>query len=157
MTSQEITMFQQTVQFIGKNIWIKPVCHFFSLNVQNQYRKLKNDTILRNLWTKKSADLGEIDNNGRILLSKKGFIRWIQTINVNTIRKELQEKFVLFQTLIFDFLYGSVESEEKTRFHYTRLQKLERLYGKIGAEIKREKTELALCLNSRYIQLKLNF
>ena len=157
METTALAMFRQTVQYSGQNIWVKPVCEFFEISVQNQHRKIKNDSILGKLWTKKSADLGEIDNNGRILLSKKGFIRWIQIINANTIVEHLQEKFSIYQELVFDYLYGSAEDEEQIKIHYSRMQKLERLYSKVGSEIKREKAIVATFLNGRYTQLSLNF
>lgn len=157
METTTLAMFRQTVQYDGQLIWVRPVCDFFEISVQNQHRKLKNDVILGNLWIKKSTDLGKIDENGRILLSKKGFIRWIQIINANTITDHLRERFVKFQDLIFDYLYGSAEEEENIKLHYARLQKLERLYSKVGTEIKREKTTVAQLLNGRYTQLSLNF
>lgn len=171
METTALAMFRQTVQYSGQNIWVKPVCEFFELDVRNQHRKIKNDPILGKLVGKNTpdldeneklvgknhTDLGEIDSNGRILLSKKGFVRWIQIINSNTIVEHLREKFNLFQEFVFDYLYGSVEDEEQIKLHYTRLQKLERLYSKIGTEIKREKAIVATFLNGRYTQLSLNF
>ena len=91
MQTTELAMFTETVKFQNSNIWIKPVCDFFKLDVQNQYTKIKNDPILGKLYGKNSTDLseinklygkttpdlGEIDKNGRVLLSKKGFVRWI--------------------------------------------------------------------------------
>jgi hypothetical protein len=170
METTALAIFRETVQYSGQNIWVKPVCEFFKLDVQNQYRKIKNDPILGKLYGKNTADfkengelvgkntadLGEIDNNGRILLSKKGFLRWIQIINGNTINGLLRERFIIFQELIFDYLYGSAHDEEQIKIHYSRLQKLEKLYGKVGAEIKREKSIVATFLNGRYTQLSLH-
>lgn len=171
METTALTMFRQTVQYNGQNIWVKPVCEFFNLDVRNQHKKIKNDSILAKLVGKNTpdleenrksvpkqpGDLGEIDFNGRILLSKRGFIRWIQIINANTVTENLREKFSIFQELIFDYLYGSIEDEEQTKLHYNRLRKLERLYGKIGSEIKKEKTIVSHFLNVKYNQLTLNF
>lgn len=157
METTALTMFVKTVKFENQLIWIKPVCDFFNLNLQNQQRKLKNDPILRNLWIKKSNDLGKIGKNGMILLSKKGFIRWIQIINANTIEEKLREKFMQFQELIFDFLYGNLQDEEMNKFHYIRLQKLEKLYSKIGLEIKQTKQFIYKYLDNKYIQTSLQF
>lgn len=156
MDTNEIVSFNNMVKYTGSNIWINPVCDFFKISLQNQQRKLKNDPILGNLWTKKSTDLGEIDKNGRILLSKKGFVRWIQLINPNTIDEFLREKFIKFQEWIFDFIYGSAQENEQTQTSYRRLQKLERLKDKITAEIKREKSKISNFLESKF-QTKLNF
>ena len=157
MEQKTLEIFKQTVVEENEKIWIKPLCDFFDLNVQNQHRKLKNDPILGNLWTKKSTDFGEADKNGRILLTKKGFIRWIQTINHNTMREDLRDSFIQYQTMIFDYLYGSAEEHANARKNFTRLQKLERLYGKIGNEIKREKQALQDHLARRYTQTSLSF
>lgn len=178
METTALTMFSQTVKYEKQFIWVKPVCDYFNLDVRNQHKKIKNDPILaklvgkntpdlqknenlvgknstdlhdnENLWIKKSNDLGQIDKNGRILLTKKGFVRWINIINSNTIEEKLREKFIQFQELIFDYLYGSAEDEETTKFYYNRLMKLERLYGRIGIEIKQQKALLAQCLNSKF-------
>ncbi len=149
MENTELTMFTETIRFQNSNIWIKPVCDFFKLDVQNQYTKIKNDPILGKLYGKNSTDLsennklygkstpdlGEIDKNGRVLLSKKGFVRWIQIINANTIVEHLREKFILYQSLVFDFIYGSFEQEQKIKVDYQRLKKLRNLYATIGREI----------------------
>jgi len=184
MEATTLELFQQTIKYENKNIWIKPVCDFFNLSVQNQSRKLKKDPILGKLWTflstdsgkidnlrtkmspdpekngnlptKKSTDLGEIDKNGRILLSKKGFIRWIQLINVNTIVENLREKFKLFQEMIFDFLYGEKEIEETASVDYKRLKKLKKLYAKIGREIQRVDKKIKGYLDNKF-QLKIDF
>lgn len=169
METTELDMFRETVQYSGQNIWIKPVCEFFEISLQNQQRKIKNDSILGKLWIKKSADLsenenleaksaqdlGEIDSNGRILLSKKGFVRWIQIINPNTVADHLLDKFSFYQEFVFDYLYGSVHDEKQITNHYARLRKLERLYSKIGSEIKREKNLVSKLLGARYLQLDL--
>lgn len=170
METSAIEMFKSTVQYQNELIWVKPVCDFFNLHDKNQYQKIKKDPILgnlvgknhpdssenENLRTKNRPDLGMIDANGRILLSRKGFIRWVQIINANTVDESLRDRFVKYQELVFDYLYGSLEEEKETKLHYQRLKKLERLYGKIGAEIKREKQVLAGYLDNRY-QIKLNF
>lgn len=171
MESTALVMFRETVQYSGQNIWVRPVCEFFQLDVRNQHKKIKNDPILgklvgkntpvfnenEKLVAKNHTDLGEIDNNGRILLSKKGFVRWIQIINANTVVEHLQEKFSIYQEFVFDYLYGSAEDEEQIKFHYNRMQKLEKLYGKIGSEIKNEKAIVAGFFNQKYLQLSLNF
>jgi hypothetical protein len=156
METSAIEMFKSTVQYENEYIWLKPVCDFFKINYENQTRKIKSDKILANHSTKKSSSLMFGDNYPRILVDKIGFIRWIQLINAKTIDENLQEKFSKYQEMVFDYLYGSLQEEKETKLHYQRLRKLERLYGKIGAEIKREKQVLAGYLDNRY-QMKLNF
>lgn len=156
MENSAVEMFKSTVQYEDEYIWLKPVCDFFKINYENQTRKIKSDRILANHSTKKSNSLMFGDNYPRILVDKIGFIRWIQLINVKTIDENLQEKFGKYQEKVFDYLYGSLQEEKETRTHYLRLRKLERLYGRIGAEIKREKKLLAGYLNNKY-QMKINF
>jgi hypothetical protein len=157
METTALTMFRQTIQYSGQYIWVKPVCEFFEISLQNQHRKIKNDSILGKLWTKKSADLGQIDNNGRILLSRKGFIRWIQIINANTIVERLREKFSIYQELIFDYLYGSAEEEEQAKIDYQLIQKYRRLYAKIGRHLQIIERRFTGYLDTKYVQLKLDF
>ena len=153
----ELSMFSQTIKYQGNDIWIKPLCDFFGINYKWQVGVLRKDHILASMVRKNKNKTLFGDNRERVLLPKKGFIRWIQIINPKTVRQELRDKFKQFQELVFDFLYGSAEEEEETKYHYIRLQKLERLYGTIGSEIKREKKMLAQYLNRRYVQLSLNF
>lgn len=155
MENTELTMFTETVKYSGAQIWIEPVCNFFEISVQNQYRKLKNDPILSNLWIKKSTDLGDIDKNGRVLLTKKGFVRWIQIINSNTVPETLRAKFILYQSLVFDFIYGSFEREELIKVDYLRLKKLKRLYSIIGREIQRVDERVKLYMDAKFSQLSL--
>ena len=63
MEQKTLDIFKQTVVEEKDMIWIKPLCEFFDLSVQNQHRKLRNDPIFGNLWTNKSTDFGETDKN----------------------------------------------------------------------------------------------
>jgi len=156
METTALKMFTDTIQYEEELIWIVPVCEFFKINIQNQQRKLKNDPILRNLWTNLSTDLGKIDKNGRILLSKKGFSRWIQTINENTIDENLRENFITYQTLLHDFLYGSAEIHTAIRKTRAELDEWTAMYSNSGNMVKRKKKELDELLNNMF-QYKLPF
>ncbi|HNX87735.1 MAG TPA: phage antirepressor N-terminal domain-containing protein [Paludibacteraceae bacterium] len=157
METTALVMFSQTVKYQGNDIWIKPFCDFFGISYKWQVEVLKKDHILASMVRKNCNETLFGDKRERVLLPKKGFVRWIQLINPKTVREELQEKFKQFQELVFDYLYGSAEDEEQIKVHYNRMQKLERLYSKIGTEIKREKAIVATLLNGRYTQLSLNF
>lgn len=136
LEQKDVQLFEQTTKSENELIWIKPLCDLFNLHVKNQYQKVKNDAILSNLVGKNRPDLGKIDENGRILLSKKGFLRWIQIINASTIDENLRDKFIMYQSNIIDYLFGSIEVKENTSAQYARLQKLRRLQGIINKEIK---------------------
>ena len=112
MNSTDVKMFSDTIQYKKGNIWVKPVCDFFQINTRNQYQRIKNDPILGSLVGKNLPNMGEIDEKGRIFLTRKGFIRWIQTINANTISQDFREQFIIYQNVIFDFLYGSLEEHK---------------------------------------------
>lgn len=171
MENNDLLMFNQTVKYEHNLIWVKPVCDLFELHAKNQYTKIKNDAILgnlvgknrpdlgknENLRTKTSTDLGIIDDNGRIFLSKKGFLRWIQIINANTISDKHRDKFIIYQTLISDFLYGNFETEEQMRVDYVRLDKLKKLNNKISAEIRRLDKNVKNFMGVKYGQLSLEF
>lgn len=164
METSSLVMFRKTVSFEFENIWVKPVCDFFNLDVQNQYTKIKNDPILGKLYGKNSTDsakteklygkntpdLGEIDNNGRILLSKKGFLRWIQIINPNSIDKRLRDSFISYQELISDYLFGAAEEQMLIGNLNAKLQSLKVDYSSIGHEIRITQQQLFAALNKRY-------
>lgn len=157
MENATLQMFHTTIRFHQDMIWIKPVCDFFDLDVKYQHRKIKNDPVLQNLVENSLPDLGEIDKNGRILLSKKGFLRWIQIVNPQMIRKDLKEKFIQFQLLVFDYLLGSFDREIHIRKEYNRLEKLKRLKNKISAEITVCERAISDYLSGRFLQTKLDF
>lgn len=164
METSSLIMFRKTVSYEFENIWVKPVCNFFNLDVRNQYTKIKNDPILgklvgknlpdmgknENLVGKNTPDLCEIDNNGRILLSKKGFLRWIQIINPNTIDKRLRDSFITYQELISDYLFGAAEEQMMIGTLNAKLQSLKVDYSSIGHEIRITQQQLFLALNKRY-------
>jgi hypothetical protein len=170
METTALTMFNATVKVENENIWIKPACDFFKLHVQNQYTKIKNDPILGKLYGKNSTDfaendnlagknrtdLGEIDANGRVLLSRKGFLRWVQIINPNIIDEALVPQFLVFQELIFDYLIGSAEEQKHIGDLNSKLQELKAEYGRLGAEVKATQKALFEALNHRY-QYSLQF
>lgn len=112
--SHQLELYELTKKsFYGNDeLGIKPVCIFFGISVQNQHKKLKKDYNFKNLWTKMSTDFGRIGDNGQILLSKKGFVRWIQSINSNIVKIELKETLSFYQSMIFDYLYNSSVEKE---------------------------------------------
>lgn len=157
METTELTMFNETVKYQGDDIWIKPFCDFFGISYKWQVEVLRKDHILSSMVRKNSNETLFGDKRDRVLLPKKGFVRWIQLINPKTVNEDLRDKFKKFQEFIFDFLYGSIQEERDIKFHYSRLNKLEKLYSKIGTEIKREKKFLADQLNKRFLQLSIPF
>jgi hypothetical protein len=170
METTALQMFTDTVKETDNMIWVRPLCDFFQIDVQNQYTKIKNDPILGKLYGKNSTDLvqneklygknstdfGINDKNGRILLTKKGFIRWIQIINPNIIPFQLLDQFIEYQEKIADFLFGSVEEHEMISAANNRLQNLKGQYSQLGNEIRRTQGELQQLLNNRY-QYRLPF
>ncbi|MEI8114963.1 MAG: hypothetical protein WCI54_15110 [Bacteroidia bacterium] len=164
MESTSLVMFRMTINYEYENIWVKPVCDFFNLDVRNQYTKIKNDPILgklvgknqpesgkkEKLAGKNQPDLGEIDNNGRILLSRKGFLRWIQIINPNTIDKKLRDSFIIYQELISDYLFGAAEEQMLIGNLNARLQGMKMEYSQLGNEIRTTQQRLFMALNNRY-------
>ena len=105
MNTDAITLFNQTVRFQKRNIWVQPVCDFFGIDYKHQVKKISQDSILKDETVKDSNSELFGDKYQRILLTQKGFIRWIQLINANTVVEELREKFEQFQRFIFDFLF----------------------------------------------------
>jgi hypothetical protein len=169
METANIVLFDSTVKKQGEYIWVAPLCDFFGLNVRHQYRAIKADPVLSNLRTfsgkliynekrlstnkygdsiidsndnqKKYAEMGVIDANGRILLNKVGFLRWVNGINPKLVTDSLREQFITFLRNITNYLYAEretyIELDEQLQVNYNRLQKCKRLYNKLGNEIKR--------------------
>ena len=184
METTTLKMFSDTIKNENGLIWITPVCEFFNLHVQNQYSKIKNDPILGKLYGKNHTDLeknedlygknrtdleknedqvrkivpvfGEIDKNGRILLTRKSFLRWIQIINPNTIPENIRDNFILYQEMIADFLFGSIEEHETITKVNHELQQWKQKYSEAGTMIKKTQIELTDLLNARY-QYRIDF
>ena len=170
METTTLKMFSDTIKNENGLIWIKPLCDFFKLHVKNQYHNIKKDPILtklvqknrpdsdqdENLVRKNIPDFGEIDKNGRILLSRKGFLRWVQIINPNIIPEDFRDNFILYQEMVSDFLFGSVEEHETiTRVNH-ELQQWKQKYSEAGTMVKKKQAELTLLLNTRY-QYRIDF
>ena len=170
METTTLKMFTDTIKNENGLIWIKPVCDFFKLHVKNQYHNIKKDPILTKLVQKNRPDLnqneklvqknipdfGEIDKNGRILLSRKGFLRWIQIINPNIIPEDFRDSFILYQGMLADFLFGSVEEHETITRINQELQQWKQKYSEAGTMVKKKQVELTLLLNIRY-QYRIDF
>jgi hypothetical protein len=156
METTTLKMFTETVKEENNMIWVRPVCDFFRIDARNQHKNIRNDAILSKLVGKNTPDLGENDKNGRILLTKKGFIRWIQIINPNIIPDDLSEKFIEYQEKISDFLLGTMEEHEMISATKNRLQNLKGQYSQLGNEIRQAQKELHNLLNNRY-QYRLPF
>ena len=90
------------------------------------------------------------DNYLRFCLDKKGFVRWIQIINPNIIVGNLRESFLLYQEMIFDYLYGAAEEQMMIGKLNAQLQALKSEYSRIGNEIRITQRELFEVLNRRY-------
>lgn len=156
METTALKMFTETVKEENNLIWVRPLCDFFQIDVQNQYIKIKKDPILAKLYGKNSTDLGKNDKNGRILLTKKGFIRWIQIINPTIIPDELREKFIEYQEKISDYLLGSMEEHEAISATMQQLNEWKMKYSDAGNMVKQKQKELNELLNQRY-QYRLPF
>ena len=136
-------------------LWIKMSTD--SLENENLVQKNRPDSGQNeNLVRKNIPDFGEIDKNGRILLSRKGFLRWVQIINPNIIPEDFRDNFILYQEMVSDFLFGSVEEHETiTRVNH-ELQQWKQKYSEAGTMVKKKQAELTLLLNTRY-QYRIDF
>ena len=96
------------------------------------------------------------DNYPRLCLDKKGFIRWIQLLNPNIIDKNLRQSFLIYQEMIFDFLYGAAEEQKMIGSLNAKLQNLKLNYRLIGIDIRTTQQKQLRVLNNRY-QYSLSF
>jgi len=96
------------------------------------------------------------DNYPRLCLDKKGFIPWIQLLNPNIIDKNLRPSFLIYQEMIFDFLYGAAEEQKMIGSLNAKLQNLKLNYSMIGIDIRNTQQKQLRVLNNRY-QYSLSF
>ena len=150
-------MFSTTILYSGDYIFVKPFCDFFNINYENQIRNIQGDEILKSEATKKSNKMLFNDKKERYTLSKKGFIRWIQRINPQIVQVSLREKLKQYQIFIFDFLFGSLESDEEIKVQYARLKKLRGLYSRVGNEIQLCERKVRSYMDNRFTPPELPF
>lgn len=140
MNNQELILFSSTIHRDDEYIYIKPVCDYFGINYENQCRVIAKDQLLKKWSTKKSNELLFGDKYARILLSKKGFIRWIQQLGYQIVREDLKNKLTEYQELIIDYVYNTSlankgEREKLTEL-YSKLDVLRQNKSSISSEIK---------------------
>lgn len=150
-----LTMFTSTVKYSDDVIFIQPFCDFFQIDYLNQRKSINNNPLLKRSMSKKTSMLLFGDERERIALSKQGFITWIVQLRIQLVHPSLQEKLLEYQTLIFDYMFGNIQSEDKTKLAYARLNKLKRLQSKIKAEIKKAEKDIDGYLISKFGQLEL--
>jgi hypothetical protein len=150
MEKTALQMFTSTVKDDNEHIFIKPLCDFFKIDTEKQVIKIKNDQILANCYAKKSNKMLFGDNYLHFCLDKKGFIRWIQLLNPNIIDKNLHSSLLIYQELIFEFLYGAAEEQKMIGSLNAKLQSLKMDYSSIGHEIRITQQRLFRALNNRY-------
>lgn len=153
--TEALKMFENTVKYSGEDIFIQPFCDFFGIDYLNQKKSINNNPLLKRSMSKKTSMLLFGDERERITLSKQGFITWILQLRCQIVHPNLQENLIEYQTLIFDFMFGSIEREEKTKVMYARLKKLKRLKGKINGEIKNCESQIQNYLSQKFIQTTL--
>lgn len=152
MNNESLSKLKNTIIQENEHIWIKPICDFFELSYKNCRRNINDDLILSNQSTKMPNESLFGDKRSRITLTKKGFIRWIQLVSANDVRSDLQDQFRQYQSLVFDFLYGSVQQNRQTKVLYARFSKLKRLKKKINRELRSIQKQLESRWDRRYLQ-----
>ncbi len=157
METNALTMFNSTIKYDGDDIFIQPFCDFFGIDYLNQKKAINKSLLLKTSVSKKTSMLIFGDERERIALTKQGFITWILQLRCQIVHPNLQEKLLQYQSLIFDFMFGSVKREEKARINYARLNKLKRLKGIITSEITKCENDIQGYLENKFVQTKLEF
>ena len=150
------TELSQIIKVEIEHIWVEPVCEFFKISYRNATRTIQNDHFLQSEWTKKSSDLLFLDKRSRFLLTKKGFIRWIQLINPNTVAPELREKFIGFQTFVFYHIYGAAEHQRREAELFKSIAAKKEQRKRLADEIRRDQAALNHIYATKYGQLQLD-
>ena len=156
METTALKMFESTVKYENDQIFVKPLCDFFKIDYQNQVERIKNDPILANSYGKNRNKMVFGDNYPRVSLDKKGFIRWIQLINPSILPEDLRQNFMTYQTLIFDFFYGSAEQENIIRSLVNNSQTIDEQLRELARQKRQLRKQLTQALNERY-QYSINF
>jgi len=156
METTSVQIFQNTIRYEGEYIYVKPLCDFFKIDYQNQVEKIRNDAILSNSYGKNPNKTVFGDNYPRVFLTKKGFVRWIQLINPATLPRELQEKFVEYQTDIFDYFYGTAQEENDIKRLLDEKMKIDSQLKVLAAQKRNTIKMLDSALYGRY-QYQLDF
>ena len=150
MEATNLTMFQSTVKTDYDRIYVKPLCDFFQINYANQVDRIKNDPILANSFGKNKNKLLFGDSYPRVTLDKKGFMRWIQLINPSTLPEDLREKFLNYQTLIYDYFYGTTESRDQIILLTSRKQQLREQMKELVRETKQVNKNLNMAIYQNF-------
>ena len=111
MDTQAVTMFQETVKSDGDLVFVKPICDFFKIDYLYHTRTINESILLNRFSTTKACKELFGDDRPRVVLTKQGFLMWILQLNPQIIEEIYREKFLQFQILVFDFLFGSREAD----------------------------------------------
>jgi hypothetical protein len=153
-----LSMFNQTVKYSGDAIFVKPVCDFFQIDYDYQLRRINSSELLKRYAGKNPDKMLFGDERERVTLTKKGFIAWILQINPQVVyNNNLRNQLVQYQSLIFDFMFGSMQRESIAKSMYARLNKLKRLKSKVMHEINRCDIEIDLYLENKFMQTQIDF
>jgi hypothetical protein len=72
------------------------------------------------------------------------------------VQVSLRDDLINYQILIFEYLLGNIQSEDKVKLMYQRVKKLKRLKGIINHEIKRCEGVVQNYLNTKFVQTKID-
>lgn len=156
MENSSIQMFVSTANSDSTGvISAKPLCDFFGLDWSNQQKMFKNDPHLALLMVKKPSVAEDGKMREMVHFTKKGFLRWVQLINPNTVREEFRARFLEYQSSIFDFFYGSMEEQEQIRLDYIREAEIDGLFKSMKVEKNEIDKRRKKYLNNRFGQLSM--
>lgn len=152
----DIEIFKQTAMADSAGVIpAKPLCDFFGLDWSNQQKTFKSDPHLAQLMVKKPSTGNDGKTYQMIHFSKKGFLRWVQIINPNVVREDLKEKFLNYQLQIFDYLFGSLEEQERLQANLRRKKELEFIIKNAKDELKNIEKSVSLFIDMRFGQIQL--
>jgi len=156
MENNQLAMFNDTIKVQEDVIFVQPFCDFFGIQYKNQLKIINNNRFCQSGVCKKRSMLLFNDNRERICLTKRTFIAWVLQINPQIVHPNLQENLLLYQTLIFDYMFGNLEKEKSAQMQHARLIKLKKLKCKINAEINICQSEIKSYLEQKFQQYQLN-
>lgn len=125
MQNSELTLFKTAVQIVENDfIAIKPCCEIFDIDYKNQAERIRNDFLMGQLVGKNHLTGADGKQYQMLSLPKSGFLRWVYTLNPNSIAEIHRQKFIQFVTLIHEYLFGDLNPAKLAKEKQERLAEL---------------------------------
>ena len=126
MDTQELQLMKQVVQYVeNDNIAIKPTCELLGIEYKRQAKIIKDDFVLNQLSYICTLTGADGKKYKMISLSKAGFLRWINGINIKKVSENAQENLIKMQLLIAQYIYQGEKLAKSQQNYIIQLRNIE--------------------------------